>query len=74
MPVALHRHGLSRCTPQPVTEDAAAALPELEEAVTMAEKFLRPGHSHLMEYRDTLAKCKAALAGQGKPDGTGGGG
>jgi eukaryotic-like serine/threonine-protein kinase len=57
--------------------DAAAALTELEEAVAMAEKFLPPGppeHPHLREYRETLAKCRAALAEQGKPDAKGGGG
>ena len=48
-------------------EDAAAALPELEEAVAMAEKFLKPEHPHLKEYRETLAKCEAALAEPGKP-------
>jgi hypothetical protein len=42
--------------------DARAALPELEEAVTLGEKFLKPGDSQLQEYRDTLAKCKALLA------------
>jgi hypothetical protein len=63
----LHNHGLSRRTPQPVTEDAAPALPELEEAVAMAEKSLPPEHPHLNEYREMLAKCSAALAEQGKP-------
>ena len=41
--------------------DAAAALPELEEAVTMAEKSLPPEHPQLKEYRETLAKCEAAI-------------
>ncbi len=53
--------------------DAAAALPELEEAVTMAEKFLPPEHPHLEAYRTTLAECRAALAEQGKPDAKEGG-
>ena len=53
--------------------DAAAALPELEEAVAMAEKFLPPEHPHLKKYRETLARCRAALAEQGKPDAKGGG-
>ena len=35
----LHSHGLARRTPKPVTEDAAPALPELEEAVAMAENL-----------------------------------
>jgi tetratricopeptide (TPR) repeat protein len=52
--------------------DAAAALPELEEAVAMAEKLLPTRHPHLEEYRETLAKCRAALAEQGKPDAKGG--
>ena len=43
-------------------KDADAALPELEEAVAMAEKFLKPEHPYLTEYRETLAKCRAALA------------
>jgi tetratricopeptide (TPR) repeat protein len=55
-------------------KDAATALPELEEAVTMAEKLLPPEHPQLKEYREMLAKCKAALAEQGKPDAKGGGG
>jgi serine/threonine protein kinase/tetratricopeptide (TPR) repeat protein len=54
--------------------DAAAALPELEEAVAMAEKLLPPEHPHLMGYRETLAKCRTALAEQEKPDAKGGGG
>ena len=53
--------------------DAAAALPELEEAVAMAEKYLPPEHQHLKEYRETLARCRAALAEQGKPDAKEGG-
>jgi tetratricopeptide (TPR) repeat protein len=51
-----------------VAGDAAAALPELEEAVTMAEKFLSPEHPQLAEYRETLAKCRAASADQVKPE------
>ena len=54
--------------------DAAAALPELEEAMAMGEKSLPPEHPHLEEYRETLAKCRAGLAEQGKPDAKGGGG
>ena len=42
-------------------QDAAAALPELEEAIAMAEKFLKSEHPHLQEYRATLAKCREAL-------------
>ena len=41
--------------------DAAAALPELEEALTLGEKFLKPEHPHLKEYRDALAKCRDAI-------------
>jgi hypothetical protein len=40
---------------------AAAALPELEESVAMAAKFLKPEHPHLKEYRETLAKCRDAV-------------
>ena len=43
-------------------KDAAAALPELEEAVALAEKFLPPEHPYLKEYRETLAKCREAIA------------
>ena len=53
--------------------DAAAALPELEEAVAMAEKSLPPEHLHLEKYRETLARCRAALAERGKPDAKEGG-
>jgi eukaryotic-like serine/threonine-protein kinase len=49
-------------------KDLAAALAELEEAVAMAAKTLPPDHPQLKEYRETLAKCKAAMAGQGTPD------
>ncbi len=58
-------------------KDAAAALPELEEAVAMAEKFLKPNDKQLKAYRETLAGCKAAMAGgaePAKPDAKGGGG
>jgi len=50
-------------------KDTAAALPELEEAVALAEKLLKPEHPHLRDYRETLAKCKAALAEPAKPNG-----
>lgn len=43
------------------SEDAAAALPELEEAVAMAEKFLPAGHPHIQEYRDTLGQCRELI-------------
>ncbi len=46
--------------------DAAAALPELEEAVSMAEKVLPADHPQLKEYRETLGKCKAAIEAQKK--------
>ena len=39
--------------------DVAGAIPELEEAVTTAEKLLDPGSPLLKKYRDTLAKAKA---------------
>jgi len=58
-------------------KDAAAALPELQEAVAMAEKHLKPDDKQIKEYSETLAKCKAALAGgaePAKPDAKGGGG
>jgi serine/threonine protein kinase/tetratricopeptide (TPR) repeat protein len=48
-------------------KDAAAALPELEEAVAMAEKVLPADHPQLAEYRETLATCKAAIAGGASP-------
>ncbi len=41
---------------------AAAALPELEEAVSTAARFLKPEDPRLKEYRETLARCKEALA------------
>jgi len=41
--------------------EAEAALPELEESAQLAERLL-PAESQLMEgYRDSLAKCRAAL-------------
>jgi hypothetical protein len=39
----------------------------------MAEKSLPPEHPELEEYRETLARCRAALAEQGKPDAKGSG-
>jgi serine/threonine protein kinase/Tfp pilus assembly protein PilF len=57
----LWRSGSARLENKDGTGDAAAALPELEEAVAMAEKVLPPEHPQLKEYRETLAKCKAAL-------------
>ncbi len=57
-------------------KDPAAALAELEEAVSMGEKVLPADHQHMREYRETLAACKAALAGgaePAKPDAKGGG-
>ncbi len=50
-------------------KDAAAALPELEEAAAMAEKLLKPEDPQLKEYREALAKCKAALTESGNADG-----
>jgi serine/threonine protein kinase/Tfp pilus assembly protein PilF len=47
------------------SKDYAAALAELEEAVAMGEKVLPADHVHLKEYRETLAQCKAAMAGGG---------
>jgi serine/threonine protein kinase len=47
--------------------DATAALPELEEAVSMAEKYLPADHPHLTEHRETLTECKAALAELAEP-------
>ncbi len=44
------------------SKDFAAALTELEEAASMAEKVLPGDHAHLKEYRETLARCKAAMA------------
>jgi serine/threonine protein kinase/Tfp pilus assembly protein PilF len=48
-------------------KDAAAALPELEEAVAIGERVLPAEHPQLNEYRTTLANCKAAIAGGAKP-------
>ena len=55
-------------------KDATAALPELEEAAAMAEKFVKPEGKQLKEYRQTLAKCKAAVAARGMDDAQGDGG
>ncbi len=55
--------------------DNDAALAELEEAVAMAEKTLPAEHADLKRYRETLAKCKAAIAGgadTAKPEAEGG--
>jgi serine/threonine protein kinase/tetratricopeptide (TPR) repeat protein len=41
--------------------DAAAALPELEEAVTIAAERLSAESPDLASYKDTLARCHAAL-------------
>ena len=40
----------------------------------MAERLLPPEHPQLKEYRETLAKCRAASVEQGKLDAKGGGG
>ena len=43
----------------------------------MGETVLPADHAHLAEYRETLAKCRAAMAEgaqQNKPDTKGGGG
>jgi len=42
-------------------KDAAGALPEYEEVVTMAEQKLPADHPFQKEYRDALAKCREAL-------------
>jgi len=58
-------------------KDLEAAHAELEEAAAMAQKLLKPDDKHLAQFRETLAKCKAALAGgaePAKPDAKGGGG
>ncbi len=54
---ALWRSGRARLE----REDAARALPELEEAVSLAEKELRSGSPRIEQYRATLTQCKAAL-------------
>jgi eukaryotic-like serine/threonine-protein kinase len=63
----LWRSGSARLENKDGAGGAAAALPELEEAAAMAEKVLPPDHPQLKEYRETLAKCKAALAEGAKP-------
>jgi eukaryotic-like serine/threonine-protein kinase len=57
---ALWRSGAARLE----NKDNAAALADLEEAVAMGEKFLKPDGKQLKEYRETLAKCKAAMGGR----------
>lgn len=42
--------------------DAAAALPELEEALSMAEAILSPEASELDRCRAALVRCQKALA------------
>jgi len=69
---ALWRSGSARLE----NKDTAAALAEVQEALLMGEKLLPAEHAHLKEYRQTLAACKAAIAGAaepGKPDAQGGG-
>jgi tetratricopeptide (TPR) repeat protein/tRNA A-37 threonylcarbamoyl transferase component Bud32 len=55
----LLRSGLARLDDN---HDAAAALPELEEALRTAEAVLAPDASELDECRAALARCRAALA------------
>src|SRR5262249_38315521 len=43
-------------------KDAAGALPELQEAVALGERLLPAAHPQLKEFRESLAKCRAALA------------
>lgn len=69
----LRRSGSARME----NNDTGAALAELQEAVAMGEKFLKPGDKQLKEYQESLAKCKAAMAGGAEPvnpDAKGGGG
>jgi serine/threonine protein kinase/tetratricopeptide (TPR) repeat protein len=40
--------------------DATAALPELEEAVAIAERLLAPASTDLARYRETLDACRKA--------------
>jgi serine/threonine protein kinase/Tfp pilus assembly protein PilF len=42
--------------------DAAGALPELEEAVAMTEKHRTPDNKQLQQCRETLARCRAKLS------------
>jgi serine/threonine protein kinase/Tfp pilus assembly protein PilF len=62
----LWRSGSARLENAMGSADTAAALAELREAVSIAEKALPGDHPHLTEYRETLAKCTAAAT-----DGTG---
>lgn len=48
-------------------EDYSAAVSELEEAAAMAEKSLKPDDKQLKDYRETLARCKAAMEGAAEP-------
>ncbi|MFO0890648.1 MAG: hypothetical protein U0790_16075, partial [Isosphaeraceae bacterium] len=45
-------------------QDAAAAMPEVKEALSLSEKLLPPEHPLLAKYRETLARCKAATGSQ----------
>ena len=58
------------------SRDASAALPELEEAVSMGGKFLAAADQYLKDSRESLDECTALLAGgaqPAKPDAKGGG-
>jgi serine/threonine protein kinase/Tfp pilus assembly protein PilF len=66
----LWRSGLSRLN----DKDPAAALPELEEAVAMAEKNGVPDVDRQLKlYRETLAQCRADLAARGESSAKGDG-
>lgn len=65
------------CADRFQNKEAAAAMPELEEAVSMGEKFLATDDANLKSFRESLARCKAVLAGgaePAKPDAKPGGG
>ncbi|WP_165246967.1 serine/threonine-protein kinase [Paludisphaera soli] len=64
----LWRSAVARMKGGPPTE-LQAARRELEEAVAMAAAILPPEHPDLKQYADELARCKAALAEQGEPEG-----
>jgi len=48
------------------SNDAAAALPKLEEAAAMGGKVLPAENGQLKEYRETLGRCRAVLGGGSK--------
>ena len=57
---ALWRSGCARME----NDDLEGALRDLEECVTLSERFIPADHPHLAEHRESLEACRARIAGR----------